>query len=111
MAIPQNKSKNQFHVALIGLGLIVLGAILYGAQNVPILAGFYTAYLMAMPIGVFAVAYIGISSVITGRKSYNLYHDKYSKWTLWLGLVISAITIVGCLLSVGVIVWGLNSIG
>ena len=111
MPIQQNKTKNQFHIALAGLGIIALGAVLHLAQKVSVLGGFYTAFLMAMPIGVFAVAYIGISSVIAGRKSYRLYHDKYSKWTLWLGLIISAITLVGCVLFLGAVIWGLNSIG
>jgi len=111
MAISQNKSKNQLHLALIGFGIIVVGAVLYLGQKTPILAGFYAAFLMAMPIGVFAVAYIGISSIIAGRKSYKLYHDKYSKWTLWLGLAITTIGIVGCLLLIGTIIWGLDSIG
>lgn len=111
MAITQNKSKSQFHLAVLGLGVIVLGAMLHFAQKVPVLAGFYTAFLMAMPVGVFAVAYVGISSIINGRKSYRLYHDKYSKWTLWLGLAISTIAIVGCLLLIGTILWGLDSVG
>lgn len=108
MAIAQNKSKSQFHLALAAFVLLILGLVLYLAREIPVVSGIYTVYLMTLPISILAVSCIGISSIISGRRSYKLYHDKYSKWTLCLGLIISAIAVSGGAILAGVIIWGLG---